>query len=129
MDGKGAPGSGRLAIRISEASGNSAAATAVGQARAVEQSLSPPPTADALTTLTNTVENQSDLAKSITSLLAKVEILVKVGDELAKVRLSLSLHHYSRWLKSVAGTSLCKLCLASALRGFEGWLDHCFPIL
>lgn len=66
----------------------SAAAGATAQARAAEQKLSPPlviNASDAVTSVANTVSNQMDLATSIGSLLAKVEVLVKVGDEIAKV--------------------------------------------
>ena len=88
------------------------------QARTVEQSLAPPPTSEALTTLTGAVGNQNDLAKSSTSLLAKVEMLVKVGDELAKVHLCPTFR--SHFFTLIPGTSICELCMASALRGLQG---------
>ena len=41
--------------------------------------------ADGVTNIVSTVSNQMDLATSMGSLLGKVEILVKIGDEVAKV--------------------------------------------
>jgi hypothetical protein len=77
----------RLAIRVVERSG-SIVADVVEQARSAEQSLSPPLIAritDAATSHFNTVSNQADLVTSFGSLLDKVGILVKLGDEVAKV--------------------------------------------
>lgn len=87
LDAKGQPSTGRLAIRVAEQS-TSAIATAVEQARISEQKLLPPQpakTSDAITSVANTVSNQQDLATSFGSLLDKVAILVKVGDEVAKI--------------------------------------------
>jgi hypothetical protein len=86
-DEKGNPSAGRLAIRIAEQS-VSAAAYVVQQARVAEQTLSPPPVAklsDAVTIITDAASTQKDLVTSFGSLMSKLEILVKVGDEVAKV--------------------------------------------
>jgi hypothetical protein len=62
----------------------------VEYARTAAQKLSSPPIVNAVnsvTNLTGTVSNQMGLATSMGSLLGKVEILVKIGDEVAKVYL------------------------------------------
>jgi hypothetical protein len=60
----------------------------VEHARTAAQKLSSPPivnVADGVTNLAGTVSNQMSLVTSLGSLLGKVEILVKIGDEVAKV--------------------------------------------
>jgi hypothetical protein len=93
-DESGNPSRGRLAIRIAEQF-VSAAANAVQQARVAEQNLSLPPVAkfsDAVTSITDAASTRKDLVTSIGSLMSKVETLVKVGDEIAKVRSQRYLH-------------------------------------
>ena len=68
-----------------------AAGDNVEYAQTAAQKLSSPPivnTVDGGTNLAGTVSNQMGLATSLGSLLGKVEILVKIGDEVAKVSLS-----------------------------------------
>lgn len=87
------------------------------RARAAEQALSPPEITvftDATTSLANTITNQVNLTTSLSSLLDKVGILVKLGDEVAKVYPKLH-HHYPCCTKIVTDPSLCEFCLASAL--------------
>jgi tRNA pseudouridine-54 N-methylase len=77
-----------VAIQVAERSTTSAIAKAVEQAQTAEQQLSPPRlarTSDAVTSLANTASNQKDLVTSFDCLLDKVAILVKIGDEVAKV--------------------------------------------
>ena len=60
----------------------------VEYARTAAQKLSSPPivnAVDGVTNLAGTVSNQMSLATSMESLLGKVEMLVKIGDEVAKV--------------------------------------------
>jgi hypothetical protein len=68
------------------------ASDSVEHARSVAQKLtSSPPIVNAADSVTNfggTVSNEMGLATSLGSLLGKVEILVKIGDEVAKVYLS-----------------------------------------
>jgi hypothetical protein len=60
----------------------------VERAQTAAQKLSPPPIVNAIDGVTNlpgTDSNQMTLETSLGSLLGKVEILVKIGDEVAKV--------------------------------------------
>jgi hypothetical protein len=96
-DERGRPISGRLTIRVVAVQSMSAAASATAQAQVAEQKLSPPlvvNVSEAVTSVTNTVSTQMDLVTSMGSLLAKVDVLVKLGDEVAKVCSQLSLHLY-----------------------------------
>jgi hypothetical protein len=65
------------------------ASDSVEHARSAAQKLtSSPPivnAADSVTNLGGTVSNQMGLATSLGSLLGKIEMLVKIGDEVAKV--------------------------------------------
>src|ERR1700691_2730285 len=63
----------------------------VERAQTAAQKLSPPPIVNAIDGVTNlagTGSNQMTLETSLGSLLGKVEILIKIGDEVAKVCLS-----------------------------------------
>jgi hypothetical protein len=96
-DERGRPIGGRLTVRVVAVQSMSAAASATAQARAAEQKLSPPlvvNASEAVTSVTNTVSTQMDLVTSMGSLLAKVDVLVKLGDEVAKVCSQLSLYLY-----------------------------------
>jgi hypothetical protein len=107
-DKRGSPSTGRLTIQIAQES-MPAAAMALEQALTSAQNLSQPSVAnmsDAVTHLTNTASNQKSLIKSFGSLLGKVEMLVKVGDEVAKVCL-LQYSNLSYRSKTVKDTSLC----------------------
>ena len=60
----------------------------VEHAQTAAQKLSSPPivnVADGVTNLAGTASNQMTLEMSLGSLLSKVKILVKIGDEVAKV--------------------------------------------
>jgi hypothetical protein len=60
----------------------------VEHSRMATQKLSSPPivnVTDGVTNLAGTASNQMSLVTSFGSLLSKVEILVKIGDEVAKV--------------------------------------------
>jgi hypothetical protein len=95
-DKSGKPCNGQLAIRVAEQSTSAAALSMQQQARAAAEQLSPPPAvklSDAASSPSNTLLNQKDLVTSLTSLMAKVEILVKIGDEVAKVCPQLPLHY------------------------------------
>lgn len=96
-------------------------ARAVEQAQTSERRLSPPKLGKMpdVTSLANTVSNQKDLVTSFDSLLDKVGIIVKVGDEIAKVWTLLSLT-WSYDPEMEADPSLCQLRLASTIGRFEG---------
>lgn len=96
-------------------------ARAVEQAQTSEQQLSSTQlakTSDAVTSLADN-SNQKDLLTSFDSLLDKVAIIVRVGDEVAKVWALLPLL-LSYDPEKVAASSLCQLRLAGAVRRFEG---------
>jgi hypothetical protein len=68
--------------------------------------------------LTNTVTNQKAFVTSLSSVVEKLGILVKVGDEIAKVCPPLCSHVCTA--KIIADPSICQFCMASALRGIKG---------
>jgi hypothetical protein len=91
VDERGNPSAGRLSVRIAQQSKSDLAGDSVEHARTAAQKLSSPPmvnAADGVTDSAGTVSNQMGLVTSWGSLLGKVEILVKIGDEVAKVCLS-----------------------------------------
>jgi hypothetical protein len=77
---------------------------------------------------TNTASSQQCLVTSFSSLLEKIEILVKVGDEVAKVcpLLYSSLLYRSEILED---PSLCQFCVASSLGWIQGTSDTFIPAL
>jgi hypothetical protein len=94
----------------------------VEKARTAEQQLSPlqlTEMSDDVTSLGNNIANQKDLVTSFDCLLDKVAIIVKVGDEVAKVWALLPLPS-SYGPEVEADPSLCQLRLASTLGWFEG---------
>jgi hypothetical protein len=108
------------------------AGTAVEQAQLSGKKLPQPlvvnTMANIVTELTNTALNQQNLVKSFGSLLDKVGILLTVGDEVAKVWLSLysySFHHP----KMFKDTSLREFCVASALCRNQGTSDSFTSVL
>jgi hypothetical protein len=88
VDGKGNLSPARLSVRVTQDLTSAIAGGAVEQTQTSGQMLSLPPVAsvpDALTNISNTVLNQQNLVTSFDSLMKKLEVLVKVGDEVAKV--------------------------------------------
>ena len=87
-DERGHPGASRLTIRIVQQSRFDVAGDSVEHARMAAQKLSSPPivnVVDGDSNLAGTISNQMNLVTSLGSLLGKVEILVKIGDKIAKV--------------------------------------------
>jgi hypothetical protein len=84
-DEGGHPSASRLTIRIAQQSVSDVAGDNVEHARTAVQNLSSPPIVDGVTNFASTVSNQMGLETSLGSLLGKVEMLVKIGDEVAKV--------------------------------------------
>ncbi|KIL58336.1 hypothetical protein M378DRAFT_170769 [Amanita muscaria Koide BX008] len=107
------------AIQVAEQSTTSAISRAVEQAQASEQQLSPPrltKMSDAVTSLANTASNQTDLVTSFDCLLDKVAILVKIGNEVAKI------HPYVNfaWQVLSAGLKVSRIRrLTSVILSFE----------
>jgi hypothetical protein len=84
----GTPNAVKLSIRISQESGSTLAGGAMEQAQASAQMLPQPLVAnvvDTLTNVSNTLSNQQNLIASFDALMKKLGVLVKVGDEVAKV--------------------------------------------
>jgi hypothetical protein len=82
-----------LFIRVSQESTSAVAGGAVEQAQTSVQWLSQPLVANVADTLTNvsiTVSNQQNLITLFDALMKKLGVLVKVGDEVAKVCSSVS---------------------------------------
>jgi hypothetical protein len=88
VDKRGNSSAVRLSIRITQDSTSAVAGTAVEQAQTAAQNLLEPLVAkvsDVVTDAANAVSNQQNLITSFDALMKKVGILVKVGDEVAKV--------------------------------------------
>jgi hypothetical protein len=88
VDKKGNPSAGRLSIRVTQESASIVAGDAVEQAQTSAQGLALPlatDVSDAVTNISNTQTNQRDLITSFDALMQKLGVLVKVGDEVAKV--------------------------------------------
>ena len=93
IDKKGNPSPAKLSLRIIEASTSTVAGNALEQAQTSKAKLSQPlisKVSDALTTTSDAWSNQQKLITAFTSLMEKFKPLVKIGDEIAKVRSSLS---------------------------------------
>ena len=93
VDRKGNPSPAQLSLRIIEASTSTVAGNALEQVQTSKAKLAQPlisKASDALITTSDTLSNQQNLVASFTSLMKKFEPLVKIGDEIAKVRSSLS---------------------------------------
>ena len=123
VDKKGNPSAGRLSIRVTQESASIVAGDAVEQAQTSAQGLALPlatDVSDAVTNISNTQTNQRDLITSFDALMQKLGVLVKVGDEVAKVR-SLYLLRCCNDLNHSTSkdTSLRQFCVASDLRGVQ----------
>jgi hypothetical protein len=107
VDARGDASSGRLSVRVVERS-TSFVADALERARALEQSLSRPEVTQVsgvTTSLADAASNQAGLATSLGSVLDKIGILVKLGDEVAKV--CHCSYNYSCFPEILADSSLC----------------------
>ena len=88
VDKAGNPNASRLSIRITQDLTPVIAGCAVEQAHAMAHGLTKPfvaDAADALATIPDTVSNQQNLITMFEGLMNKLGILVKIGDEVAKV--------------------------------------------
>ena len=104
---KGNPTTGRLTVRIAQKS-IAAVDAVIQQVQPLAQNLSRPAAniTDTVTNVTDTIANQHTLITSFESLLAKVGVLLKVGDEVAKVCSSLS-SSLSCLAQIIEDSSLC----------------------
>lgn len=88
VDTKGNQSAAKLSVRITRDSDAAVAGNALKQAQTSKQKLLQPSVSkvsDALINTSDTLSNQRNLVASFTSLMKKVEPLVKIGDEVAKV--------------------------------------------
>jgi len=106
---------GRLSIRVTEQL-TSVAVSALEQVRAAGKKLLLAPVTKVLedtTGLNNPVPKQRDIETSIRSLLGKLEILIKVGDQVAKVCLG----------------SLCSTLIALRLLQINPYVNFAWQVL
>jgi len=89
VDKKGNPSPARLSLRVTQDSTSAVAGGAVEQAQASAQKLLGPvvvaDVSDAITNAVNAVSNQQTLITPFEALMDKLGVLVKIGDEIAKV--------------------------------------------
>ena len=88
VDKAGNPNASRLSIRITQDLTPIIAGCAVEQAHAMAHDLTQPfvvDAANALATISDTVSNQQNLITTFDALMNKLGILMKMGDEVAKV--------------------------------------------
>ena len=88
VDKAGNPNTSRLSIRITQDLTPVIAGCAVEEAHAMAHGLTKPfvaDAADALAAISGTVSNQQNLITTFDGLMNKLGILVKIGDEVAKV--------------------------------------------
>jgi phage-related minor tail protein len=93
VDKKGNPSAVKLSVRVTQDSTSAVAADAIQQARMSAQQLSQPlvsTMSDAFADISDTVSNQQNLITSFNALMKRLEPLVKIGDEVAKVCSSVS---------------------------------------
>jgi hypothetical protein len=90
-DVKGSPISVQLIVRVAE----KPTAIALELARAAGKNLSSPPIVAASQDIIGLVSNQKDIIASASSLLSKIDILLKIGDDIAKVCPGYSLSYLS----------------------------------
>ena len=114
-----------MAIRFALGS-TSVVADIVEQARTLEQT-NITHVSDATTNVADAASSQTNLATSLSSLMDKVGILVKLGDEVAKVCPRLAYHYLYR-PKIVVDTSLCQFRLAGAFSWVECGTHLLIPV-
>ena len=88
MDKKGNPSAAQLSVRVTQDSMSGVAADAIQQAQTSAQKFSQPlvtTVSDAFTNISDTVSNQQSVVTSFNALMKRLEPLVKIGDEVAKV--------------------------------------------
>jgi hypothetical protein len=94
-DKKGNPSAGQLSLRIKEESASTVAGDAVEQAQSSAQVLSLPlvrNVSDGVTSISNAWSNQQNLITTFDALMTHLGLLVKIGDEVAKVCSLVSSH-------------------------------------
>ena len=118
VDREGNPSPAKLSIRITQGSTSAVAGSALELAQTFAQKLPQPLVSTASTNMSDTLSNQQKLLTSFNALLQKFEPLVKIGDEVAKVRSSVyspsGFIERSDLIFSSKDPSLCQFCMASA---------------
>jgi len=88
VDQKGNPSAGQLSIRIMQESASVVAGHAIEQAQTSAQGLAQPlvtSVTDAVTSISDAWTNQQNLITRFNALMQKLEVLVGIGDAVAKV--------------------------------------------
>jgi hypothetical protein len=123
VDRKGNPSPAKLSVRISQDSTSVVAGDALERAKTSAKEFSQPlisKVSDALTDTSDTLSNQEDLVASFNTLMKKFEPLVRIGDEVAKVRSSFSFIGLSESIKFSQDPSLGQFGVASTFCRNEG---------
>ena len=133
MDKKGNPSPARLFVRLTQDSTSAVAGNAMEQAQTSAQKLLRPLVSDvsnACTNISDTLSNQQNLVTSFQGLMERLEPLVKIGDEVAKVCSSASslLNDLNSSFFQI-DPSLCQFCVESAFRRNEGELNSIILVL
>ena len=124
-DKKGNPIPARLYVRVTQNSILVVTGDAKEQAETSAKKLSRALVSDvsgALTNITDALSDQQKLVTSFNSLMKKFEPLIKIADEVAKVRFIciFSFIGLSEFIISPKDPSLCQFCVASAFCRTEG---------
>jgi hypothetical protein len=93
VDRNGNPSPAKLSVRITQDSASAVAGDALEQTKTSTLKLSQPIVSDvsgAFTNISDTLSNEQNLVTSFNALMKKIEPLVKIADEVAKVRSSVS---------------------------------------
>jgi hypothetical protein len=89
VDGKGNPSPAKLSVRITQGSTPAVAGNALEQTQTLAQKLPQllvSNVSDTFTSISDTLSNQQKLLTSFNALMMKFEPLIKIADEVAKVR-------------------------------------------
>ena len=93
MDKKGKSSPARLSVQVTQHLTSAVAGKAMKEAQMSVHKLSQPfvsNVSNAFTNISDTVSNQQNLVASFTALMQKLQLLVKIGDKVAKVCSSVS---------------------------------------
>ena len=129
VDRKGNPSPAKLSVRITQDSTSAIAGDALEQTNTSTQKLSHPIVSDlsgAFTNISDNLPNQQNLVLTLfNGLMKKFEPLVKIADEVAKVRSSVSIGR-SELIIFSKDPSLCQFRVAGAFCRNEGELTRLF---
>jgi hypothetical protein len=131
VDKQGNPSAAQLYVRVTQDSILVVAGDAKEQAETSAKKLSHPLVSDvsgALTNISDTLSDQQKLVASFNALMKKFEPLIKIADQVAKVRF-FYISSFIEWFEftiSSKDPSLCQFCVASAFCRTEGELTPLF---